>query len=131
MKTYLRSGSYTKCPFCNLAFVNVKERWARPELDKLLYGEDNESRGGGSWDENEIWGWNGVAPTAGAASTGWYPERDSNVLHFRLQIAVKINARRVFFYEDADVKTDLRTFSQDDYFNRDVFLNDRDTTDNR
>lgn len=40
MKEYLSGGSYTKCPFCNLTFVRVKQPWAKAHLDKLMYGED-------------------------------------------------------------------------------------------
>ncbi len=62
MKMYQRAGKPTKCPFCNLVFVSVKESRAKPELEKLIYGdsqksEDNQqSEEWRDWNDGEIWG---------------------------------------------------------------------------
>ena len=40
MMNHLQAG-YTKCPFCNLSFVNVKESWAKAHLDKLMYDDSD------------------------------------------------------------------------------------------
>ena len=78
LESYLRDGSYHKCPYCNLPFVCVRESWAMPDLKKLMYedewvpepvwggnmtwGEVEVSEEGSGVGESDIWGWGGVAP---------------------------------------------------------------------
>ena len=104
---HLQAG-YTKCPFCNLSFVNVEESWAQAHLDELMYG-DSDPRARSTRADEQIRGGEGVAPLArGGGATVAQNERDNDPtrvtdpaqeaenLRSRWQIAVALNNRRAF-----------------------------------
>lgn len=70
--------------------------WPKPELDKLIYEDNHQSQGGGIWGDDEVGGWERVAPTGEAAPVAWDPERQQNDLQARWQIAMEINGRQGF-----------------------------------
>lgn len=54
VESYLRDGTYHKCPYCNLPFVHVKKSWAMPALKKVMYEEESVPEP--VWGEGRAWG---------------------------------------------------------------------------
>ena len=79
---HLQEG-YTKCPFCNLSFVNVKESWAKAHLDKLMY-DDSDHQARSIRNDEQIRGGEGVAPPArGGGATVAQSEWDNDPTQVR------------------------------------------------